>query len=167
MKRGVSNIAFTVIALVLLSAMTGCSQISGLTQTSSSKSPDIVRGAELAGEWRMDQMIVNVEADKESLILLRLDYGDKADGYFYVEKGNSVSFQITGNSLMYEATAKDEEDSSEVDSDRFSFRASQEQGNTYTLTFRNPSESGQTKATIFLEVIYPVGGSLFMPIERK
>lgn len=115
----------------------------------------------------MDQMIVNVGADDESLVLLRLDYGDKVDGYFYVEKGNDVNFQITGNSLIYEATAKDEEGSSEVASDRFSFRASQEQGNTYTLTFRNPAESGQTKATVFLELIYPVGGSLFMPIERK
>jgi len=152
--------------LPLLFATLGCSQISDLTQVSSPKSPDIIRGAELGGEWRMDQLIVNVEADDESLILLRLDYGDKVDGYFYVEKGSDINFQITGNSLIYEASTEDE-DSSEVTSDRFSFRASQEQGNTYTLTFRNPSESGQTKATIFLEVIYPVGGSLFMPIERK
>jgi len=112
----------------------------------------------------MDQLIVDVGADDESLILLRLAYGDKVDGYFYVEKGNGISFQITGNSLIYEASAKEAGGSSQVGSDRFSFVASQTQGNTYTLTFRNPA---QTKVTVFLEVIYPIGGSLFMPIERK
>ena len=166
MTNNVIKIILTVMVLLLPTTAYGCSQISELTQGTSSKSPDIIRGAELGGEWRMDQLIVNVEADDESLILLRLDYGDKVDGYFYVEKGNGINFRITGKSLIYEASTEDE-DSSEVTSDRFSFRASQEQGNTYTLTFRNPAESGQTKATIFLEVIYPVGGSLFMPIERK
>ena len=166
MTKSILKIVFTIIVPLLPVAICGCSQISELTQGSSSKSPDIVRGAELGGEWRMDQLIVNLEADDESLILLRLDYGDKVDGYFYVEKGNDINFQITGNSLIYEANTEDK-DSSKVDSDRFSFRASQEQGNTYTLTFRNPAESGQTKATIFLEVIYPAGGSLFMPIEKK
>ena len=166
MTNNVIKIILTVMVLLLPTTAYGCSQISDLTQGTSSKSPDIVRGAELGDEWRMDQLLVNVEADNESLILLRLDYGDKVDGYFYLEKGNDIKFQITGNSLIYEVNTEDE-DSSKVDSDRFSFRASQEQGNTYTLTFRNPAESGQTKATIFLEVIYPVGGSLFMPIERK
>ena len=99
-------------------------------------------------------------------ILLRLDYRDKVDGYFYVEKGSGINFEITGNSLIYKA-ANEDEDSSEVTSDRFSFNASQEQGNTYTLTFRNPDDGGQMKVTIFLEVIYPIDSSLFMPIEKQ
>ena len=164
MIKNIFKIILAVMLLLLSTVAYGCSQISELTQGSSSKSPDIVRGAELGEEWRMDQMLVNVEAGKESLILLRLDYGDKVDGYFYVEKGDDIKFQITGNSLIYEASAKD---SSGVTSDRFSFRASQEQGNTYTLTFGNPSEGRTVKATIFLEVIYPADGSLFMPIEKK
>jgi len=166
MKRSVPNIVLAVIVLLLLAAVTGCSQISDFIKTSS-KSPDIIRGAELSGEWRMDQLNVDVEADEESSVILRLGYEDKVDGYFYVEKGNNVSFRITGNSLIYEAGSNDTADSSEVDSDRFSFCASREEGNTYTLTFRNPPENGKAKSTVFLEVIYPVDGSMFMHIERK
>lgn len=166
MTKNILRIILAVTLLLLPTTVCGCSEISELTQGTSSKSPDIVRGAELGEDWRMDQLLVNVEADNESLILLRLDYGDEVDGYFYLEKGNDIKFQITGNSLIYDADTGDE-DSSKVDSGRFSFRASQEQGNTYTLTFHNPSESGQTKVTIFLEVIYPVDGSLFVPIEKK
>jgi hypothetical protein len=158
------KIVLTVMILLLLVVACGCSQVSELTQSSSTKSPDIVRSAELGEEWQMDQLTLNVEA--ESLILLRLDYSDQVDGYFYVEKGSGINFEITGNSLIYKAATEDE-DSSEVTSDRFSFRASQEQGNTYTLSFRNPAESGQAKVTIFLEVIYPIDSSLFMPIEKK
>ena len=166
MKKGIFKIVLALMVTVMLAAISGCSQISSLTP-SSPKSPDIVRGADLGGKWRMDQMIVNVSSDGESLILLRLDYGDEVDGYFYVEKGNDVNFRISGNSMIYEATAEDEGDSSEVTSDRFSFTATREQGNTYTLTFRVPTGNGQAKSTVFLEVIYPAGGSLFMPIERK
>lgn len=136
-------------------------------QVSSSKSPATVRGAELAGEWRMDQLLVSLEAGDESLVLLRLNYGDKVDGYFFIEKGSAINFQIAGNSLIYESSAKDEEAPSKVTSDRFSFVASQGQGNTYTLTLRNPAEDEQTKAIVFLEVIYPIGGTLFLAIERK
>ena len=88
MTKNLLKIILTAMVLLLPIAAYGCSQISELTQGSTSKSPDIVRGAELGEEWRMDQLLVNVEADDESLILLRLNYGDKVDGYFYVEKGN-------------------------------------------------------------------------------
>ena len=84
MTKKVLKIILAVMVLLLSTTAYGCSEISELTQGTSSKSPNIVRGAELGEEWRMDQLIVNVEADEESLILLRLDYGDKVDGYFYV-----------------------------------------------------------------------------------
>jgi len=145
----------------------GCSQISDLTQPSSPQTPDIVRGAELGGEWWVDQLRVNIDAGDESLVLLRLNSGDKVDGYFYVEKGESINFQIIGDSLIYESMPQDAEDSSKITSDRFSFVATQIQGSTYTLTFRNPGDDGQTKVRVFLEVIYPIGGSLFTPIERE
>ena len=161
MIKSVPKIVFTTMVLVLLPAILGCSQVS------SPESPDIVRGVELGGEWRMDQLIVNIESGNESLIMLRLDNGDKVDGYFYVEKGDGINFQIVGNSLIYESSGQDEEGSWKVTSDRFSFIASQTEGNSYTLTFRNPAESGQAKVTVFVEVIYPLGSSLFIPIERK
>ena len=163
MKKSVSK-AFLALTILTLAALSGCSELEGLMNGSSSRAPDSVRGAELGSEWRMDQMTVSVAAGSEALILLRLDYGDKVDGYFYVEKGRDTGFRITGNSPIYEASPEDEEDSSGVDSGRFTFRATEDEGNTYTLTFTNPRD---TSITVFLEVIYPVGGSLFMPIERE
>lgn len=145
---------------LLLVVSSGC-------QISASKSPATVRGAELAGEWRMAQLLLSLEAGDESLVLLRLADRDKVDGYFFLEKGSAINFQIAGNSLIYESRARDAEALSKVTSDRFSFVASQAQGNTYTLTFRNPDEDEKTKAVVFLEVIYPVGGTLFLAIERK
>ena len=167
MMKSMLKIGLVIMVVLLVASIPGCSQVSDLTQLSSPKAPDIVRGAELGGEWRMDQLRVNIDAGDESQVLLRLDTGDEVDGYFYVEKGESINFQIIGDSLIYEFSAQDTEDSSKITSDRFSFAATQTQGNTYTLTFRNPADDGQTKVTVFLEVIYPIGGSLFIPIERE
>jgi len=159
-RNSLKSILLMLLPLLLLFS-SGC-------QTFSPKSPTGVRGAELAGEWQMDQLLVELEAGEESLVLLRLADGDKVDGYFFLEKGDAVNFEIAGNSLIYESRAKDGEAlSSNVTSDRFSFVTSRGQGNTYTLTFRNPAGDEQTKASIFLEVIYPVTGTLFLAVERK
>jgi len=115
----------------------------------------------------MDQLKVNIDAGDESLVLLRLDPGDKVDGYFYIEKGESINFQIMGDSLIYESLPQYMEDSPKITSDRFSFVATQAQGSTYTLTLRNTGDEGQMKARVFLEVIYPIDGSLFTPLERE
>ncbi len=161
------KIVLAIMVVVQVTSILGCSQISDLPQLSSPNAPGIVRGAELGGEWRMDQLRVNVDAGDEALVLLRVDSGDEIDGYFYIEKGEDINFQIIGDSLIYEFSAEDTEDSSTVASDRFSFIATPAEGNTYTLTFRNPADDGKMKVTVFLEVIYPMGGSLFTPIERE
>ncbi len=159
----IKGILTAAIALFLVSVL-GCSEISGLTQSSSQKGPDIVRRAELAENWQMDQARVHVGAGEESLVLLRLAYGDRVEGYFYLEEGEDISLQIAGNSLIYEAQAPGTEAPARLTSDRFVFVAVQEQGTTYTLTFRNPADNG---AVVFLELIYPVNGSLFFPIAAK
>ena len=167
MMKSVLKIVLAIMAVVLLATIPGCSQISDLAQLLSPKDPDIVRGADLGGEWRMDQLRLNIDAGDESLVLLRLDTGDEVDGYFYLEKGESINFQIIGDSLIYESMPQDTKDSSKITSDRFSFVATQTQGSTYALTLRNPGDDGKTKAAVFLEVIYPIDGSLFTTIDRE
>ena len=166
-KKNILKIVLAVMVAVLVVVIPGCSQISDLTQPSSQEAPDVVRGAKLGGKWWMDQLRVNIDAGDESLVLLKLDPGDKVDGYFYIEKGESINFQIMGDSLIYESLPQYMEDSPKITSDRFSFVATQAQGSTYTLTLRNTGDEAQMKTRVFLEVIYPIGGSLFTPLERE
>ena len=154
----IKTISTAVIVLSLVFVL-GCSEISDLIEPSSQAGPDIVRQAELGEEWQMNQMRVHVGAGDESLVLLKLSDGDEVDGYFYLEKGQDIDFQLTGDSLIYESEGKDTEDSPRITSDRFFFVAERAQGTIYTLTFRNPTE--------YDEVIYPIKGALFFPIGAK
>lgn len=160
MAMNVIKTLLTVMVLPFLILITGCSEISDLMQPSSPAGPDIVRRAKLGENWQMDQMRVHIGAGDESVVLLKLSAGDKVDGYFYIEKGEDVDFQITGNSLVYEP---DKEGAAIITSERFSFVATRSQGNTYTFTFRNPTDDDEI---VFVEVIYPIDGSLFFTIEK-
>jgi len=106
----------------------------------------------------MKEIKFDIGAEEEVAILLKLSDGDKVDGYFYLEKGGEIDFRITGKTLLYQSAVQD----------RFSFTASQSEGDTYTLSFRNPAtDDEQRELTVFLEVIYPVSGSIYVPVEGK
>jgi hypothetical protein len=159
------HILAVVIVLSLL-LVPGCSEISERTGTSSRASFEILREAELGSEWKMNQMRIELGAGDEFLILLKLADGDKADGYFYLEEGDDVDFLIEGTSLIYQSIPSNMA-TTRISSDRFSFVAGQDQGNPYTLTFRNPDDDSQEKSKVvaFLEIIYPATGSMFLPLE--
>ena len=151
------------IAIMILSLIPilGCEEISRLTkeptETSSPTNLKILKAVELGSEWEMKQITFDVGADGEVAILLKLSDGDEVDGYFYLEKGDSIDFRITGKTLLFKSEAQD----------RFSFTANQDQGDTYTLAFRNTADDSKEKITVFLEVIYPVGGSVYVPVEGE
>ena len=159
--------AVTVLSLLLVA---GCSDFAGLTQdlTEESSPPafEIIREAQIAPEWEMNQIRIVLGAGDEFSTLLQLADGDRVDGYFYLEQSNNVSFEIQGTSLIYQSGAGTNQNEDGISSDRFSFIANQPQGTTYTLTFRNPAtESEPTVVTVFMEIIYPASGAMFFPVE--
>jgi len=156
-------VVIIVLPMVLLA---GCEELKGLggglTQPAA-KEPKVVRSATLESKWAVKQIELQVGADQKIEILLRLSEQDKVDGYFYIEDGGITDFEISGNSLIYSAREQGTLTPEGISSVRFSFVATQSQGNTYTLTFANRGEE-RKKQTVFLELIYPLDGSLFIPV---
>ncbi len=152
------------IALITMLALTGCSVLSG---GSAQPAPEIVRQTSLAGKYRMYQIEVTLKSGAELPIIIQLQNGDKADGYFYVEKGaNTIAFEVSGTSQVYASDMK-ALPNGEVASDRFSFTASQAQGLFYEMTLRNTASADQkTSATVFLEIIYPGDAPISTPLNK-
>jgi hypothetical protein len=165
LKRVWLAVVMGIIALPLV-LLLGCEELGGLggdlTQPTA-KSPEIVKTATLEAKWAVNQIELQVGADQKIEILLRLAEQDKVDGYFYIEDGGITDFEISGNSLLYSAREQGALTPEGINSARFSFVATQSQGNTYTLTFSNSGED-KKKQTVFLELIYPLDGSLFIPV---
>ena len=149
-----------------LIAVLGCVFTSKTTSSPGPASIKKVREAEIGKTWLMKQMEIELENDI-SLTLILKD-GDMVDGYFYVEKGDNIDFNVTGNSLIYTSKPPDAETKS-ITSDRFSFTASQAQGIAYILTLNTSANvSGErSRATVFIEMIYPSTGSLSIPYGTK
>jgi len=154
-----------IIMVLSLVGVLGCSLTSNTTNTPPPASVRIIREAKIGSAWEMKQLEITVGS--EISILLNLVEGDKVDGYFYLEKGNDINFRITANSSVYESKVQDAKTSQGVTSDRFSFTATKEQGIAYLLTLSNASDGSAQpdKVTVFLDIIYPATGSIFIPIE--
>jgi hypothetical protein len=153
-----------IITALLIAGIAGCS---GQTSTTSSSSVKPVREASVASGWVVKQMELTVGAEL-SLVITPLNNGEEVDGYFYIEKGTDIGFQISGNSLMYQSKPTDAK-TGVVTSDRFSFTATQAQGIAYTLTFKSTAASAEkvTKQTVFMEIIYPSTSTVFQPAGTK
>ena len=162
---------FLMLMLSVLVFSLGCAELGelagDLTTSSAGKTPKVVRSATLESEWAMKQVELKMGADEEIEILLKLSEGDEVDGYFYLESGTIYGFEISGTTSLY--MIKQESGEEGVSSGRFSFTATEDEGITYTLMFstRGDEDEVQTSKTIFLEIIYPKNGSLFIPVESE
>jgi hypothetical protein len=163
----VKKILCMLIALSLL-GITGCDLVSKAqsTVTTVPASVKAVREAKIGQTLIMKQMEIDLAS--EVSIVVTLSEGNAVEGYFYLTKGNNISFSITGNSLVYASQPTDSA-TGVVTSDKFSFVATQAQGAYYTLALKPAKDaSGKSSATtVFLEIIYPATGSLFVPLGTK
>jgi hypothetical protein len=151
-----------ILTLSLIGVM-GCSLVSKAQETSTTTpaSVNTVREAKIGKIWMMKQLEIDLAA--EASIVLKLKDGDSVEGYFYLIKGDNVGFNISGISPIYTSKSTDTE-TLRITSDRFSFTASQAQGIAYTLTLNAGSSGKSSGTTVFLEIIYPVTGTLLVPI---
>jgi len=163
-KKILTALLVAVLVLSLVGTL-GCSLVTKTTSTSGATIKTI-REAKIGSEWAVKQMEITL--GKELPIVLKLASGDDVEGYFYLEKGDDVDFSIKGSSSVYESEPEDT-NNPRIASDRFSFTATKSQGVAYTLTLTNPTASATepTKLTIFLEIVYPATGSVYIPIETE
>ena len=158
--------AIGILVILSLIGIVGCSSVPKSTTATQPATVKTLREAEIASAWTMKQLEVNSAA--EITLVLTLANGDKVDGFYYLEKGADTAFKISGNSLIYESKPAGTK-AGTITSDRFSFTASQAQGIAYTLTLNAgvAADKAKTGTTIFLEIIYPSSGSLYVPIGTK
>lgn len=158
----------TIILLIIGTlAVAGCSSGGGGTATpTKSAGVEIVKQAVISGKWTMIQ--TRIDLNSTIPILLKLAPGDTVDGYYFLEKGDSIDFQISGKSNIFQSSPQSA-GSANITSDRFSFTASDSQGIAYTLTF-TPRAKGAVKLVtpvVFVELIYPKSGEIFNPMGTK
>jgi hypothetical protein len=161
----IKKIICVIVALSLIS-VAGCSLGSkpNTTTTTAPASVSTVREATLSKVWLMKQLQIDLVTDVS--LVLKLKDGDKVDGFFYVTKGDGAGFTISGSSPIYTSKSSDAE-TTRIPSDRFSFTASQAQGVAYTLTLNGASSASGRETSVFLEIIYPTTGSLFVQYGTK
>jgi hypothetical protein len=158
---------FVVLTTIVLLFASGCSSNKGNVTSTPTQPAGIkeVRQAEIAPSWTMKQLEINLESSTS--ILLTLEEGAEVSGYYYLTRGNNIDFRISGKSLIYQSAPLNV--SGNVTSDRFSFAASGAQGIAYTLKLI-PDEKGEGKKitpSVFLEIIYPASGEIYVPMETK
>jgi hypothetical protein len=163
------KLACIILALTLL-GISGCSLAEKANSTSASATtPASVRTVKeftINKVWAVKQL--EIDLVKEIAIELKLKDGDKVDGYFSVVKGSITGFNISGVSSIYASKSTDTE-TLRINSDRFSITASQGQGGSYTLTFNaaTSADGKSNETTVYLELIYPATGSLYVPYGTK
>lgn len=154
-----------IIVLSLVGAA-GCSLVSKSTETNTATPATVrtVRDAKIGKTLLVKHLEIDL-ATSFSIVLVLKD-GDNVEGFFYLLKGDNVSVTISGISPIYTFKTTDTE-TPRITSDKYSFTASQAQGIAYTITLSTNPGAKNSETTVFLEIIYPVTGSLNVPIGTK
>jgi hypothetical protein len=155
------------ILILALAMISGCSTGAKTAPTTAPPANlDLIKQAEISGKWAVKQVRINLES--RIPILLTLAPGDTVDGYFFLEKGTDIDFEISGKSMIYQSISQTA-GSSNITSDRFSFKATDAQGIAYSLTFKPVvnKDSKSITPVVFLELIYPSTGEIFNPMGTK
>lgn len=146
-----------ILVVALLLPLIGISGCTSGSSTDTSASMSTIRESKIGTQWNMKQLQIKFKTDTS--VTIELASGDKVDGYFYAESGDSISLVISGISQIYTSPTG-------AISDRFSFTASQAQGIDYKLKF-SATGKGTSESTVFLEIIYPATGLVLVPIGTK
>ena len=146
--------------LLALGLLAGCGSKSNASTTPTGTFK-IIRKATLNTKWQMYQVELDIPVNGAfDIDLLNMANNDKADGYFYQEKGSGAALTIAaGSEQIYNSAA-----TTGVTSDRFSFTASLPLGTAYVLNFKN---TGSDTTTVFVEVIYPATALIRGPLDVK
>ena len=148
-----------ILSVLLLAVTAGCTnKASGNSPATPAANLTTQRKAVIGSKWQLYQIQVDVDSAGDLPLAIKLSQGDKVDGYYYVLNGDSVAFSITGNTTVFQSSP---DSSGKITSDRFSFSSTSDQGNYYSLDFKN--NSGQ-KVSVYLEIIYPVTGTIYKPL---
>ena len=159
MRRRLFLLVMSIVSAMILGA--GCS--SSIGGSTAKPSQEILRKSTIGTDWQVYQIRLILPSGSSFPVLLKLADGAKVDGYFYLEKGTNVDFSVNADSPLYRSTVNE---SGKVASDRFSFTAARENGSTYILQFSSAANSTEQQV-IFLETIFPVKGTIFVPLESK
>ena len=161
MLKKLSLVVLPVLAAVLLTA--GCETMATGGAAAAKPSHEILRKSVIGTDWQMYQIRLLLPAGSSFPVLLKLAPGDKVDGYFYLEKGSNVDFGVNADAQVFRSTPNA---SGVVSTDRFSFTAAKELGSTYSLQFAAAGNATEQEV-VFLELMYPVNGGIYVPLETK
>jgi hypothetical protein len=166
-----------ILSIMMMSLLAGCGSKSTVSSTPARKY-DIVKVmtiTDLQGaKWKTYQLRLTLDAGATFTIDLNLANGDKIDCYYITENpatGGSVNFQIkAGDTVVYPPSTAVSATPGNT-SDSFIVTATQTNGSSYRLIYRNTMPDKNSKETIYTEIKYPANGagddSIFIPLETN
>jgi len=169
------NSTLSVVMVILLGAaglLGGCS-IFNQDDTEDYQPPkiEVLKTLDVGNQWQVKQLRINIYGNDKFSLLYSLNENEQVEGYFQVEDDEeaTIGFSIYGISQVLQSSPSGSGSRVGVNSDSFSFTASQAQGLTYVLTYDNTVAGGGSgkSCSIYTELKYPKGAPIYIPIESQ